>query len=35
MFHTFIDLGLHFDLCEYKSYTTSVAKIGFFMRQNL
>ena len=25
--HSFIDLGLHFDLCENESYSTFVAKI--------
>ena len=29
-FHSFIELGLHFDLCENESYSTFVAKAGFF-----
>ena len=34
-FHSFIDLGLHFDLCENESYSTFVAKAGFFTHKNL
>ena len=29
-FHSFIDLWLHFDLCENESYSIFVAKGGFF-----
>ena len=29
-FFSFIDLGLHFDLCETESYSTFVAKVEFF-----
>ena len=28
--HSFIDLGLYFDLCENESYSTFVQKVGFF-----
>ena len=34
-FVSFIDVGLHFDLCENNSYSTFVAKAGFFTRKNL
>ena len=32
-FFSFIDLGLHFDLCENEIYSTFVAKAGFFYAQ--
>ena len=32
-FFSFIDLELHFDLCENESYSTFVAKAGFFYVQ--
>ena len=32
-FFSFIDLGLHFDMCENESYRTFVAKAGFFYAQ--
>ena len=32
-FHSFINLGLHFDLCENESYSPFVAKAGFFYKQ--
>ena len=34
-FRGFIDLVLHFDLCENESYGTFVAKADFFTRKNL
>ena len=33
LFHIFIDLGLQFHLCENESYSTFVAKAGFFYAQ--
>ena len=35
VFNNFIDLGLHFDLCENESYSSFVAKVGFFTRRNV
>ena len=34
-FRGFIDLVLHFDLCENESYGTFVAKADFFTRKSL
>ena len=31
IFTDIIDLGLHFDFCENESYSTFVAKAGFFL----
>ena len=33
MFHCFIDLSLHFGLCENESYSTFVANTGYFHSQ--
>ena len=34
-FTDIIDLGLHFDFCENESYSTFVAKAGFFLHAKI